>query len=482
VFISPRGIEIVPALGGVPRLLVPGTRLGRGVTVAPDGKSFAYASSDSLYSQPLDGGEARLVTTGHELHSLAWSPDGRLIAYVSGNYQYIKSSDLGNTGPASIWVVVAAGGQPIEVSEAKAMNMSPAWAGPRALLFVSDREGGRDVYQVDLSSGGAPAGAPVRLTTGLNAHGISVSLDGSRLAYSAFAETSNIWSVPIPATGSVSVSEARPVTVGSQTIENLNVSHDGQWVSFASDRSGTYQIHRLRLGEAGAVPEQLTSDTVGSYWHAWSFDGREIAFHRFLGERRGVFVMPAVGGRPVQITDGRDDERSPEWSPDGRRLLLLANWATRPELHLVERGADGRWSAPRPFPVVVGADTLPAGLAQWSPDGRFIVCACGPGGLVLVPDGGGPGRRIASPYPTAGWLFPNWSDDSRTVYHLLEDEDRIVAVVAVPVFGGTPRVVVRFDDPTRPWHRFGLGVRRDRMYFTLGDAQSDIWVTEVRKP
>jgi len=480
VFVSPRGIEVVPALGGVPRLLVPETRLGRGVSVSPDGNSLAYISHDSLYASPLDGGETRLVTVGRELHSIAWSPDGRLIAYVAGNIQYIKSSDLGNIAPASIQVVPATGGEPAEVTDAKAMNVSPAWAGPRTLLFLSSREGGRDVFQVELSGSGAPIGEPMRLTTGLNAHGISVSLDGSRLAYSAFTETSNVWWLPIPATGSVSVSEAKPVTVGTQTIENLGISRDGQWVAFASDRNGTYQIYRVRAGQPGAVPEQLTNDTVAAFWHAWSPDGREIAFHRFLGEKRAVFVMPAEGGTPVQVTDGRDDERSPEWSADGRRLLTLVNWGTRPVLHTFTRDAEGNWSAAQPFPVVVGSDTLPAGLSQWSPDGRFIVCACGPGGLVLLPAEGGPGRRIASPYSTVGWLFPNWSADSRTIYHLLEDEDRVVAVVAVPVFGGTPRVVVRFDDPTRPWHRFGFGVRGNRIYFTLGDAQSDIWVAEMR--
>jgi len=38
---------------------------------------------------------------------------------------------------------------------------------------------------------------------------------------------------------------------------------------------------------------------------------------------------------------------------------------------------------------------------------------------------------------------------------------------------------VRFDDPTRPWHRYGLRVQGDRRYFTLGDLQSDIWVAEL---
>ena len=55
------------------------------------------------------------------------------------------------------------------------------------------------------------------------------------------------------------------------------------------------------------------------------------------------------------------------------------------------------------------------------------------------------------------------------------------SVRAVPASGGTPRVAVRFDDPTRPWHRFGFRLRAGRFYFTLGDLQSDIWVADVER-
>jgi hypothetical protein len=48
------------------------------------------------------------------------------------------------------------------------------------------------------------------------------------------------------------------------------------------------------------------------------------------------------------------------------------------------------------------------------------------------------------------------------------------------VSGAPARIVLRFDDPTRRWHRFGFRVRGGRIFFTLGDQQSDIWVAEVR--
>ncbi|MDP3910792.1 MAG: protein kinase [Gemmatimonadales bacterium] len=481
LFQSSRGIEIVPALGGAPRMLVPALDGGPFPgPIAPDGRSFVFVRRDSLFLRPLDGGggETRLVSVGREVHSLAWSPGGRWIAYVAGNSEFVRGGlGMGNIAPSAIWVVAATGGTPERVTDDQSLNVSPAWVSGEILIYVSSRGGGRDVYQMALTKSGHPAGPPLRVTTGLNAHGISLSADGARFAYSAFSETSNVWSVPVATTGAVSVSQARPVTAGNQTIENFDVSPEGRWLVFDSNRGGTQQIYRVRLG--ADEPEQLTNGSTDVFAPAWSPDGREIAFHGFRGGHREVFVMPAEGGEPVQVTKGTDDLRAPQWSPEGRRLLLLANWPTNPRLQIVTRGADGSWSGSEQLAVVVESDTVPISGGAWSPDGQWLVCEGGDRGVVIVPVEGGPARRLVPGWRTA-WVSPQWSDDGRLVYYLLADSSGS-SVRAVPASGGTPRVVVRFDDPTRPWHRFGFRVRGGMFYFTLGDLQSDIWVADVER-
>ena len=480
VYVSPRGIETVAAFGGSPRFLAAATPQ-RGVALAPDGKTFAYVRHDSLMAAPVAGGASRFVTTAREIHSPAWSPDGRRIAFVSGDIQFISQTDLGNIANSSIEVAPASGGPPVAVTDAHSLNVSPAWASAHTLLFVSNRDGGRDIYQIGVDRSGAPEETAVRLTIGLNPHSVGIAADGSRFAYSAFTETSNVWVVPIPANGSVSIDDARPLTRGNQIMENIGVSPDGKWLGFSSDRNGIFQLYRQRLGDPGAEPIQVTIDTAGAWWIGWSPDSKEIGFHRFRGEKRAVFTIPAEGGSPTQITDGSQDERSPEWSPDGKQLLLLANWGVRPELDLVTRGADGKWGSPQILPVVLDGDTVPAGLGAWSPDGKWIACGCGPGGIALVPAGGGPAHRLKSPFSTVGWDFPQWSADGRTVYHLMEDSGRTVAAVAVPLDGARPRVVLRFDDPMRPWARFGFKVHGNQIYTEVGDRQSDIWVVGLQK-
>ena len=170
--------------------------------------------------------------------------------------------------------------------------------------------------------------------------------------------------------------------------------------------------------------------------------------------------------------------------PSGRRrqqLLLLTNWGTKPALHVVRRTSDGRWSKPRTLTIVVGTDTIAPGISDWSPDGRFIACGCGPGGIVVAPVDGGLARRLSSPLSITGWAFPQWSADGRTVFHVSEDSGRAVAIVGTPVDGRGAGRVVRFDEPKRPWHRYGFRIRAGRIFLTLGDRESDVWVADIER-
>jgi Tol biopolymer transport system component len=447
-----------------------------GIALAPDGSSFVYCLRDSMFVRSLNGGDARFVVAASEIHSPAWSPDGRWIAYVAGNIAYTVS--LGNIAPSAIWVVAAGGGDPIQVTDDQTLNQSPTFGPSGALLYVSSRDGGRDIYRVTLRRSGQPNGPASRLTTGVDALGVTISADGGHFAYSAFNETSNIWSMPIPSSGVASVTQAQPLTTGNQVIETFDVSPDNQWLVFDSDRNGSHQLFRMRIG--GTDLEQLTSDSSGVFWPSWSPDGTEIAFHGFRGGVRQVFLSPAGGGTPVQLTTEPDGVQNAEWSPDGRRLLLLSVPA-RQRLRVLSRGADRSWSGPVALPLTT--DSVGAGHAFWSPDGRTIATASvvnNRAALTLLSAEGMVIRHVVIASTAASIGVPQWSEDGRAIYYLYGDSLGGVIRV-VPVTGGASRVVVRFDDPSRPWHRWGFRLRGGKFYFTLGDLQSDIWVTEIEK-
>ena len=488
LYLSERGLEVIPALGGPSKLVLAVERSTWGDGAwSPDGRSIAFALGDSVFVRPVDGGTARAVARLPGAHSCAWSPDGHRLACVSGNLQFVTNEEFGNHAASSVWLVPINGSAPLRVTDDEALNMSPAWLpGGGTLLYISDREGGRDLYQLRLTRTGRPAGKATRLSTGLNAARISVAADGRRLAYAVYTQTANVWSLPLPTSGVTSLSHAEPLTTGAQVIEAFDVSPDERWLAFDSDRGGTPQLYRMPLDGSREV-EQLTAGAEPTFAPTISPDGREIAYHAFRLGTRQVFVMPADGGPPTQVTTGSGQYQNPEWSPDGRSLAILRAYRTpAQDITLVTRDAQGRWGAPRSL-LKLGIEGV------WSPDGHSVLAATGVQGLsralVVVssnPPGGAPHEVVAvrdpaadvAPAGFAGWV---WSSDARTIYFMGRDpRDRGVAIWRLPVAGGAPRAVLRFDDPIhRVLQTTGLRLRGGRFYFNLGDQQSDLWMAEI---
>ena len=481
-FQSPRGIETVTALGGIPKLLV-GAEAGNlpsDFAWSADGKRMVYRQRDTLYTRALEEGTSRPIATGFEIHSPAWSPDGAWIAYVSGNPDFVFSPSIfGNLAPSAIWLVPAAGGQPIPVTDNKSLNVSPVWL-PRGrqLLFISDRDGGRDIYRVALRSSGHPVGSPTQLSAGLNAHTLSLSADGKRLTYSIFTETANIWSVAVPPGNAVSVSQGRALTTGRQINEGIDVSRDGRWLVFDSDRSGNQDVYKMPV--SGGEPEQLTTDPQDDFGPAWSPDGKEIVFHSFRNGNRDIFIVTAAGGpaQPVVTTPGQ--ERGPDWAPDGQRLAFSSNMTGIYEVHVVTREGR-RWGAPRR--VTRGANLPRAGGGfRWSPDGRFIAYISNGRSLKIISPAGGESRTLVDIGDSVTLPVPEklvWSPDSRLVYFVAHDERGLAGVWSVPLTGGPPRRRVRFEDPATDFGRGRFAMNGNRIYFPLEKRESDIWTAEV---
>jgi serine/threonine-protein kinase len=478
-FQSPRGIEIVPALGGVPKLLVesPKPDTAADLAWAPDGKRFVYRIADTLYVRELASTTPRRLVADREVHSPAWSGDGRSIAYVSGNaaYVYGPRSQLGNIAPSRVLVIPAAGGTPVEVASGNSLNLSPVWIpGGRQLLFVSNREGGRDVYRVSLGSSGAPDAPPERLTTGLNAATISLTPDGRRLAYSAFTQTSNIWAFPMPKDSAISASTGRPVTTGNQIIESFDVSDDQKWLAFDSDRNGNQDIFRMPL--SGGAAEQLTNDPGDDFQPAFSHDAREIGFHAFRSATRDLYVMSATGAdqRPVIATPAT--ERDAGWSPDDRAMSYASDATGRSEIYTIPRQGAG-WG--KPNQITRNGGIFPV----WSPDGRSIAYAWTRGIVIVAPDGSrstplpmnGPlAGRVSDPFTQA------WSPDGRHLLTVVSSDTAPFQILwSVPLDGGAPRPLIRFDDPLTTFGRGTFAARGSTIYVTLLRSESDAWVAEV---
>ncbi|MBI1257372.1 MAG: prolyl oligopeptidase family serine peptidase [Chloroflexi bacterium] len=239
--------------------------------------------------------------------------------------------------------------------------------------------------------------------------GAQLSPDGTRAAYTVYQvdgdkekDSSAIWLVTL-ATG-----ETRQLTNGAAK-DSLPVwSPDGTQIAFVSTRGDKPQIYLIPV--AGGEAQVLTSlpQGVGSSM-AWSPNGTQIAFvarpqteprdpskpyrvdrsvYRFdelnyLDDvAQSLYVISASGGEAQRLTDDRQMNNHPQWSPDGKEILFVASMnpdsfeAIFLSVHVVDATSgtirtviDGQWGS--------------IGAAGWTPDGKKIVFAGTPNGKAI---------------------------------------------------------------------------------------------------
>jgi len=231
-----------------------------------------------------------------------------------------------NKGNSDIWLVPTAGGEPSLLVSNPASDNTPRWSPDgKQIAFISTRGGTPQVWLVP-SKGGEPTQL-TKLSTG--AAGAIWSPDGKRLAF-----VSSVYPDAADDAANKKMSEAAEASkVKARLFDTLLIRHWNAW----SD--GT-RSHLFVVPAAGGTPVDVTPgnyDTPpialgGDQDYAFSPDGEEIAFVRNidpefkkgLGTNNDIFVVPASGGEISQVTTNKANDHSPAYSPDGRFLAYLA--------------------------------------------------------------------------------------------------------------------------------------------------------------
>ena len=99
----------------------------------------------------------------------------------------------------------------------------------------------------------------------------------------------------------------------------------------------------------------------------WSPDGKTVAFISNLSGRNNLWLVPAEGGWPTQLTISDQRQSSPAWSPDGKWIAYMSDY-----------DGDEQWDiflvSPKTGQVVNVTHTRQIGEENptWSPDGRYL--------------------------------------------------------------------------------------------------------------
>ncbi|HYW33051.1 MAG TPA: hypothetical protein VE869_16235 [Gemmatimonas sp.] len=303
----------------------------------------------------------------------------------------------------------------------------------------------------------------------------SISLSASRIAYSVPVRRANIWSVPVPGRTVRTMSDATPVTTGTQLIEIVHASDDGNWLVYDSNAPGNADMFRIAI--AGGKVERLTDDPRPEYAGALSPDGRELAWQRFVNGERHVFVKRLDEDGATEVMPVPGDQGVPRWSPDGRSL---AGWSHNTEdgaIFVVRRDERGAWQKP--------AWRLQGGqLPVWSPDGRALAFVRYDGRIQTIDADSGATRNLYAPRPgtsdpVATYLLWQHAD---TLLFLGANADGASAIWSLPVHGGDVRMRVDLRAGIGRGNGPAFTTDRDHLYFTVDERFSNVrWAELVRR-
>ena len=151
----------------------------------------------------------------------------------------------------------------------------------------------------------------------------------------------------------------------------------------------------------------------------WSPDGKKIAFtsHAASDDQANpvtaeIYLIDADGkGKPVRLTNNTEEERAPDWSPDGKQIAYMCR-----------RGEPAREGTPGTFEIcIMNADgtgqkritnnRLPELTVTWSPNGKQLMfhrAVGGPGQFQLFTiNADGTGEKQLT-FPPGFNGFPSW--------------------------------------------------------------------------
>jgi dipeptidyl aminopeptidase/acylaminoacyl peptidase len=311
------------------------------------------------------------------------SPDGKSVAYVVGTVD--KDANRTNN---DIWLVPADGSAPSEmIIGGPKQESHPRWSpDSKQIAFESNRSGASQIYLYDVAT---KAVTPLTQISSEASQAVW-SPDGKQIAF---------------------VSAVFPEFSDKPYAESDKLNKEKQE---ARDKS--------------KVKARIITKLLYRHWDSWVDD-----------KRLHVFVMPAAGGEPRDVTPGDRDAQPPsmtfsagddfDFSPDGTELAYTAtpvpvreeSWSTNHDIYTVNLKTGEH--------TQLTTNKAADGFPRYSPDGKYISYrAQSRTGFeadrwqVMVYDRASRSIKSLTPKWDRSAGGPQWSGDSKTLYFDAEED------------------------------------------------------------
>ncbi|MDZ7639057.1 MAG: hypothetical protein U5J83_12555 [Bryobacterales bacterium] len=256
-------------------------------------------------------------------------------------------------------------------------------------------------------------------------------------------------------------------------------SPSGDYVAFAyrPENASNLDLYVKAVGSGDAL--RLTNTRDDERYPQWSPDSRQIVFVRRLGSAMSIWAMGPAGGGERKIADVRwqstDGETTFAWSKTGEDLVVpdrTGDWEPLSlfALHLPS-GTKTRLTSP---PSGAVGDARPV----FSPDGESLAFTRQNPSRVhdiwLIPRPGGAPKRITTDRRQISGLA--WSSDGKDLVFVSDRGGPDPGIWRVAVGGGAPRPVAVLPAHSR---MLALAWRTGRIAYTRFLVRSSIWRYEI---
>ncbi len=282
--------------------------------------------------------------------------------------------------------------------------------------------------------------------------------------------------------------EPSPITITTSNIRAVTsepgmewqpaLSPDGSQVAFIAQRDGRQSVvirsTRTAVGGGEARPTQGVHDSHERF-PAWSADGESVRFRGLCPSRECPWMETGRLGGSVRATDLPRNAFKPAWSPDGSRVVFIANGDSIFTYSIAEDTTKL---------LAVAELTVVRSLSpEWSPDSRWIAYVYGGYGplvhfhvgasssiWIVDADGGEPVGVTGDEFTD---ISPAWLDDDHLLFVSDRDGQWEVYVVEVGPSGsrGEPRKVAGLTDA----HTISYSIAARKLAFSKATMRQNIW-------